>query len=105
VPSRAEPGRHAFEFFKNAGRKSLDQWLFKKLENHVAAVALYVAHYNLCRVHEALKMTPAKAIGVADRVWAIGDLIDAALATQPITPVPTASERRKQFMVIEGGRK
>ena len=26
----------------------------KKLENHIAAVALYVAHYNLCRVHEAL---------------------------------------------------
>src|SRR3984893_817790 len=58
----------------------------KKLDNHVAAVALYVAHYNLCRVHEALKMTPAKSIGVADRAWSIGDLIDAALATQPITP-------------------
>ena len=24
----------------------------KKLANHKAAVALYVAHYNLCRVHE-----------------------------------------------------
>jgi hypothetical protein len=69
----------------------------KKLDNHVAAVALYVAHYNLCRAHEALKMTPAKAIGVADRVWAIGDLIDAALATQPITPVPSAPERRKGY--------
>jgi hypothetical protein len=76
----------------------------KKLDNHVAAVALYVAHYNLCRVHEALKMTPAKAIGVADRTWAIGDLIDAALATQPIAPVTTAPERRKTFRVIQGGR-
>jgi hypothetical protein len=27
----------------------------KKLDNHVAAVALYVAHYNLCRTHEALR--------------------------------------------------
>jgi IS1 family transposase len=76
----------------------------KKIDNHVAAVALYVAHYNLCRVHEALKMTPAKAIGVVDRTWAIGELIDAALATQPITPVPTAPERRKLFRVIEGGK-
>jgi IS1 family transposase len=76
----------------------------KKLDNHVAAVALYVAHYNLCRVHEALKATPAKALGVADRTWAIGDLIDAALATQPITPVTTAPERRKGFRVIQGGR-
>jgi IS1 family transposase len=76
----------------------------KKLDNHVAAVALYVAHYNLCRVHEALKMTPAKALGVVDRTWAIGELIDAALATQPITPITTAPARRKLFTVIKGGR-
>ena len=25
----------------------------KQLENHCAAVSLYVAHYNFCRVHEA----------------------------------------------------
>jgi hypothetical protein len=34
----------------------------KKLDNHVAAVALYVAHYNLCRTHEALRTTPAKRL-------------------------------------------
>lgn len=76
----------------------------KKLDNHVAAVALYVAHYNLCRVHEPLKTTPAKALGVVDRAWAIGDLIDAALATQPLAPVPTAPQRRKLFTVIDGGK-
>jgi hypothetical protein len=76
----------------------------KKLDNHVAAVALYVAHYNLCRVHEALRTTPAKALGVADRAWSIGQLVDAALATQPITPVPTAPERRKLFTVVQGGK-
>jgi len=43
-------------------------------------------------------------LGVADRVWTIGDLLDAALATQPITPVTTAPDRRKRFTVIEGGR-
>jgi hypothetical protein len=52
-----------------------------------------------------LRRTPAKALGVADRAWTIGNLIDAALATQPIAPVPTAPERRKAFTVIEGGRK
>lgn len=62
------------------------------------------AHHNLCRVHEALKATPAKALGVVDRTWALGDLIDAALATQPITPVPTAPERRKLFRVVQGGK-
>lgn len=59
---------------------------------------------RLGRVHEALKTTPAKALGVVDRAWAIGELIDAALATQPITPVPSAPDRRKLFRVVQGGR-
>jgi hypothetical protein len=44
------------------------------------------------------------ALGIADRAWMIGDLLDAALATQPITPVPIAADRRRRFGVIEGGR-
>jgi IS1 family transposase len=69
----------------------------KKLDNHVA-------HFNLCRVHETLRTTPAVAIGIADHVWSIGELLDAALATQPIDPVVTAPDRRRRFRVIEGGR-
>ena len=76
----------------------------KQLENHAAAVSLYVARYNLCRVHETLRATPAVALGIADRVWSVGDLLDAALATQPIDPVVTAPQRRKLFEVIEGGK-
>jgi hypothetical protein len=91
-----------FHFNRFATR--LTNGFSKKLDNHVAAVALYVAHYNLCRVHEALKTTPAKALGVVDCTWAIGELIDTALATQPINPIPTAPEMRKRFKVIEGGR-
>ena len=76
----------------------------KRLENHCAAVSLYVAHYNLCRIHESLRSTPAMALGIADRVWTISDLLDAALATQPITPITTAPDRRKRFRVVEGGK-
>ena len=71
----------------------------KKLTNHAAAVSLYVAHYNLCRVHESLRTTPAVAIGVADRVWTIGDLIDAVLPLEPNKPVRTV----RKFRVIDGG--
>lgn len=74
------------------------------MEQHAASVSLYVAHYNLCRVHESLRTTPAMALGIADRVWTVGDLLDAALATQPIDPVVTAPDRRRRFQVIEGGR-
>ena len=82
----------------------------KRLENHCAAVDLYVAHYNLCRPHESLtpdaanQTTPAMAIGITDHVWSIGELIDAALATQPVNPVVPAPERRRRFRVIEGGK-
>jgi hypothetical protein len=76
----------------------------KKLDNHAAAVSLYVAHYNFCRVHESLRTTPAFAQHVTDHVWSIGELLDAALATQPIDPVVTAPDRRRRFEVIEGGK-
>jgi hypothetical protein len=76
----------------------------KRLECHLAAVALHVAFYNLCRVHESLRSTPAMALGIADRVWAIGDLLDAALAAVPPRPTPTAPDRRRLFRVIEGDK-
>ncbi|WP_155262435.1 MULTISPECIES: transposase [Bradyrhizobium] len=72
----------------------------KKLDHHAAAVSLYVAHYNLCRVHEALRTTPAVALGVAERVWAIGDLLDAVLPLEPNRPVRV----QRNFTVIDGGR-
>jgi hypothetical protein len=73
----------------------------KKLDNHVAAVGLFVAHYNLCRVHEALRMTPAMALGVTDHIWTIGELIEAATEDmQPQRP----GKQRGPFRVIDGGR-
>ena len=69
----------------------------KKLENHAAAVALFVAHYNLCRVHETLRVTPAMQLGVTDHIWTIGELIDAATGQAPTSPM-------QPFTVIKGGR-
>lgn len=74
----------------------------KKIDCHLAAVSLYVAFYNLCKSHEALRMTPAMALGIADRVWSIGDLIEAALKAVPTKPTPTPAQRRKSFRVIQG---
>lgn len=76
----------------------------KKLENHAAAVSLYVTHYNMCRVHEALRTTPAVALGITERVWSIGDLLDAALAVAPADPTTTAPERRRNFRVEGSNR-
>ena len=74
----------------------------KKIDCHLAAVGLYVAFYNLCRTHEALRMTPAMALGIADRAWSISDLIEAALKAVPTKPTPTPAQRRRGFRVIQG---
>ena len=50
----------------------------KKWENHWAAVSVWYAFYNFCRVHKSLRVTPAMAAGVADRVWSVRDLLEAA---------------------------
>jgi IS1 family transposase len=48
----------------------------KKLENHVAAVALHFFHYNFCRPHMSLKgRTPAQAAGVESRKWTVAELV------------------------------
>jgi IS1 family transposase len=74
----------------------------KKIDCHLAAVALHVAFYNLCRSHEALRMTPAMALGITDRVWSVAELIEAALKAVPNDPTPTPAQRRKSFRVIQG---
>lgn len=47
----------------------------KKWENLEAAYSLFFAHYNFCRVHRSLKVTPAMESGITSRVWEIGDLL------------------------------
>lgn len=71
----------------------------KKIENHAAAVSLYVGHYNFCRVHETLRTSPAMALGVASRVWTIAELIEAA--TRGVVEPP--GRRVGRFRVIDGG--
>jgi len=48
----------------------------KKIENHLFAIALHYMHYNFCRIHKTLRLTPAMAAGVTDRVWDIADIAE-----------------------------
>jgi IS1 family transposase len=58
----------------------------KKLDNHAAAIALHFMHYNFCRVHKTLRVTPAMEAGLAHHVWTMEDLV-------LIMPEPTAKKR------------
>lgn len=46
----------------------------KKIENHVYATAIYFMHYNFCRVHQTLRVTPAMEAGISDHVWSLEEL-------------------------------
>lgn len=47
----------------------------KKVENLEHAVALHYMHYNFCRIHQTLRVTPAMEAGVSDHVWSLDELI------------------------------
>jgi IS1 family transposase len=47
----------------------------KKWLNHKAAYALYFAHYNFCRVHSSLRVTPAMESDITDHVWSLSELL------------------------------
>ena len=62
----------------------------KKLANHAAHVALHYVHFNFCRVHKTLRMSPAMAAGVTetlrDSAWIV-ELVDAR-TPEPKRPGP-----------------
>lgn len=60
----------------------------KKLESHIYAISLYFVFYNFCRIHKTLRVTPAMAAGLTDKLMTMEDivaLIDAA-ADKPNRP-------------------
>lgn len=47
----------------------------KKFENHIHALAIHFMYYNFARRHQTLRMSPAMAAGIADRLWTIEDIV------------------------------
>jgi IS1 family transposase len=65
----------------------------KKIENHEAAIALHFMHYNFCRVHKTLRVTPAMEAGIAHHVWTIEELVS-------LMPAEEAKKRGPYKMTI-----
>ncbi len=47
----------------------------RKIEAHVASLAIHYMHYNFVRIHQTLRTSPAMAAGITDRLWSIQDLV------------------------------
>jgi len=58
----------------------------KKIENHRAMISLWFAFYNFVRVHGTLRVTPAMAAGLSDRVWTLSELMLAATNAGTLVP-------------------
>jgi IS1 family transposase len=65
----------------------------KKIENHVAAVSLYFAYYNFCRVHQTIRVTPAMEAGISDHVWSVEELVALLPVAQPKKRGPYKTRR------------
>ncbi|MDD4617149.1 MAG: IS1 family transposase [Alphaproteobacteria bacterium] len=47
----------------------------KKIENHFYALAIYFMHYNFVRIHQTLRVSPAMAAGVSEKLWSLEDVV------------------------------
>ena len=59
----------------------------KKVESHAAMVAIYAVWYNFVRIHKSLRVTPAMAAGITDRLWSMEDVV-ALLDARETPPTP-----------------
>ena len=54
----------------------------KKIDNHIHMLSLYFVHYNFCRIHKTLKVTPAMEAGLTDTLHDVGFILDMIEARQ-----------------------
>jgi IS1 family transposase len=47
----------------------------KKIEKHALSVAFHYMHYNFARIHKTLRISPAMAAGVTDKLWSVADIV------------------------------
>lgn len=66
----------------------------KKVENHSHALALYFVFYNFVRIHKTLRVTPAMAAGISDRLWSMEDIVALIDARAEAPKRPTTYRKR-----------
>ena len=67
----------------------------KRIENHFYALAIYFVFYNFVRIHKTLRVTPAMAAGVTDRLLNMEDIAELVDAAAPKPGRPAAYKKRR----------
>ncbi len=52
----------------------LTNGFLKKAENHAHSVAIHFMHYNFVRIHQSLRITPAMAAGISNKLWDLAEM-------------------------------
>jgi len=68
----------------------------KKFESHVHMVALYTVFYNFTKIHKTLKLTPAMAAGITDKLMSMEDIANLIDAAAPAVGRPKTYKKRQQ---------
>lgn len=55
----------------------------KKIENHIHSLSLYFVYYNFIRTHRSLRVTPAMAAGLTDKLMSFEDICEMIDVAQP----------------------
>src|SRR5262249_8177530 len=66
----------------------------KRFVGHVHMIALYTVFYNFIRIHKTLRVTPAMAAGITDKLWTFEDIVAHIDAHAP-APKPRGPYRRR----------
>lgn len=72
----------------------------KKVENHAYAVALHMMYYNFVRLHSKLRMSPAMAAGISDRLWDVSDIVALVEAQEASTAAKVRGPYKKRTTEI-----
>ena len=67
----------------------------KTLEDHLHMLSIYFVHYNFVRMHKSLRMTPAIAAGVTDKLHDMASLVEVIDAAAP-APKPRGPYKKKE---------
>lgn len=68
----------------------------KKVENHEAMTSLHFTYYNLCRVHQTIRVTPAMESGLTDHVWTVEELVG-LLEAKEVESIGTEENKRGPY--------
>jgi hypothetical protein len=58
------------------------------------SLALFTTYYNFVRIHKTLRMSPAMAAGLSDRLWNLEDIVGLVEAAEP-APTKRGSYKKR----------